>query len=456
MRFFHTLAVITGLLAAGSKLPGQVTSLSATAPTGLDVSLASGASNYTLYRQNPVIWGNLGAGGYVQYSVSASAGTYSVQLYYSNGTSTSGSVAVSAGSSQSTATISPTGAWGAFRLSAGSVVTLPNGTSTLRLAAGSPVQPYNLAGVLLTPVAITPAAGTGTAAATNPLFGMRFYVNPYDLAQKNSWQGCYNGQQISKIANQPQGVWFGDWNTDPQGDVATVLRAAASAGTVPILTVYDIVNRDCGGYSSGGAANAAAYEQWIQNLTLGIGQSRAVVILEPDSLTQYNTASCLNSTQQSERLSLLRYALSMFQQHAPNAVVYMDAGPPNGIAPNLMAQALNYAGVSEAAGVAINVSNYESTADSVAYGQQLSSLIGGKHFVIDTSRNGVGATPDHQWCNPANRGLGVPSQGIASGLLDGYLWVQNPGTSDGTCNGGPAAGQFSTPIACTLLQNSAF
>jgi endoglucanase len=26
--------------------------------------------------------------------------------------------------------------------------------------------------------------------------------------------------------------------------------------------------------------------------------------------------------------------------------------------------------------------------------------IGGKHFVIDTGRNGNGPTSDHQWCNP--------------------------------------------------------
>ncbi len=438
---------------------GQVTTISANSTTGFDITSSSNYYNYTLYRGNPSLWGDLGRNGYVDYTVSASAaGTYALQLYYANGTQANGSATLLVnGQTQSTASIASTVNWAAFQLSAPASVTLPAGTSTIRIAAASNFQAFNLAGMLVSPLSVsanTVSAPTNTLA--NPLSGMKFYVNPYSEGAQNVGQSCSNGASISKIANQPQGVWFGDWNTNPQADAATVMKAAAAQGTVPIIVAYNIVNRDCGGFSSGGAANSAAYQAWIQGLSLGIGNAKAVVIFEPDALMQLSTLGCLTGAQQSERLSLFQYAISMFQQHAPNASVYYDAGNSNGLLPAIMAQNLLYAGVGNAAGFALNVSNYETTANNTAYGQQISALAGNKHFVIDTSRNGQGPTWDHQWCNPLNRGLGSPSQGFSSGLVDGYLWVQNPGSSDGYCNGGPAAGSFSNSIACTLSANAIF
>ncbi len=455
MRILQSCLWIICALALGATARAQVMPVSSTSATGLNVALYSSASRYTFYPGSPAIWGDLQENGYVEYALSAGAGgTYSLQLYYSNGTPTSGTATILvSGDAQAPASLASTGGWSNFQLDTASTVTLPAGRSILRIAAGSPVQAFNLAGILLTPLA---TAAAQVPAAGNPLFGMKFFVNSYSAAGQNSWQGCSNGQSIGKIAAQAQSTWFGNWNWNPAGDVATVMQSAAASGTVPILTVYNIVNRDCGGYSSGGAANAGAYRDWIDAFASGIGSGQAVIVLEPDSLTQYNTQGCLNQGQQSERLSLLQYAISSLKQNAPNAVVYLDGGPPNGINAAQMAKALTGAGVSQAAGFAVNVSNYESLQSNVDYGNKISRFTGGKHYVVDTSRNGVGATWDHQWCNPANRGLGLPSQGMASGLLDGYLWVQNPGTSDGTCNGGPPAGQFSEPIACTLLQNSAF
>jgi endoglucanase len=70
---------------------------------------------------------------------------------------------------------------------------------------------------------------------------------------------------------------------------------------------------------------------------------------------------------------------------------------------------------------------------------------GTTHFVIDTSRNGLG--PWHypssyasdaaalDWCNPPGRGLGArPTANAGTPLVDAYLWVKTPGQSDGTCN----------------------
>ena len=38
---------------------------------------------------------------------------------------------------------------------------------------------------------------------------------------------------------------------------------------------------------------------------------------------------------------------------------------------------------------------------------ELAGLVGGKHFIVDTSRNGLGQTPDSQWCNPSRGALGL-------------------------------------------------
>ena len=75
---------------------------------------------------------------------------------------------------------------------------------------------------------------------------------------------------------------------------------------------------------------------------------------------------------------------------------------------------------------------------------QLSAMLGGAHFTIDTSRNGDGPLPGNReeaWCNPPGRALGVPpTDDTGDERIDAYLWIKRPGDSDGTCRGGPAAG----------------
>ena len=111
------------------------------------------------------------------------------------------------------------------------------------------------------------------------------------------------------------------------------------------------------------------------------------------------------------------------------------------------------AGVAQARGFATNVSNYNATDLEQAYAAQISSLTGGAHFVIDTSRNGNGS--DGQWCNPPGRALGAePSVSPSGSAQDANLWVKPPGESDGTCNGGPPAGQWWRDYALGLIERA--
>jgi len=77
------------------------------------------------------------------------------------------------------------------------------------------------------------------------------------------------------------------------------------------------------------------------------------------------------------------------------------------------------------------------TDDEIGYSEAISGLTQGSHYVIDTSRNGVGPAPAAKldWCKPGGRGLGTSPTAATNGAhADAYLWIKRPGESDGTCD----------------------
>jgi endoglucanase len=243
-------------------------------------------------------------------------------------------------------------------------------------------------------------------------------------------------------------------------------------------------------------------------------------------------------TAAAERFEMLNYAVDALKAQ-PNVSVYLDGTHSAWLNVGDISDRLSKAGVDRADGFYLNVSNYQFTANLVQYGTWISSCLslsdfygcanqywnGGPegtkiadllgpwtgvalsnygewsddtdvpelntsginaryagtqpttHFVIDTSRNGVGpwappAYPDPQdWCNPPERGLGLtPTADTGNPLLDAYLWVKIPGESDGECTRGlgpagetvdpewnlidPAAGQWFPDMALDLAQNA--
>jgi endoglucanase len=303
---------------------------------------------------------------------------------------------------------------------------------------------------------------SSSASAEYPLAGATFYVNPYSVASSHVHESCSAffpdspPRAIAKIAAMAQGVWFGDWtpSNEIEESVEGVARAARTKHEVPILVVYNMVHRDCGEYSKGGASDGATYRQWITHFAEGLGMTKAVVILEPDALSQLENPGCLTQPQRLERVDLIAGAVSAIKTKDRNVLIYIDAGHEGAVPVPEMARRLLRAGVDKAQGFALNTSYYSSTEANRTYGEQLSALVGGKHFVVDTGRNGKGGTADHQWCNPKGQSLGMPSQGYDSGHMDAGLVVLNPGGSDGACNGNPPAGTFSLELACRLVQNA--
>jgi endoglucanase len=174
-------------------------------------------------------------------------------------------------------------------------------------------------------------------------------------------------------------------------------------------------------------------------------------VLEPDAVAQM---TCLPATGQQERLALLRDAVALLK--AAGAAVYIDAGNARWVGAADMATRLKSAGIAQADGFSLNVSNFISTSANVAYGEAVSSRVSGKHFIIDTSRNGMGGTSDGQWCNPSGQALGeTPTTRTGHRLVDAFLWIKYPGESDGPCNGGPSAGTWWPEYALGLARQEA-
>lgn len=299
------------------------------------------------------------------------------------------------------------------------------------------------AALLLMPVLLSGTAGS------NPFSGKRLYVDPNSAAkrQADTWRRSrpVDAALIERIANQPVARWLGGWVSDIRREVNQAVATMTGSGSLPVFVAYNIPYRDCGSYSAGGSATANAYRKWTRDFAAGVGGRNAIVILEPDALAGMD---CLGAAGRQERVTLIREAVQTLR--AARAAVYIDAGHSNWHAPEEMARRLKLAGIDQANGFALNVSNFAPTQGNIAYGEKLSRLVGGKHFIIDTSRNGL-PTSSKEWCNPRGRALGVsPTTNTGHPLVDAFLWVKAPGESDGTCGGGPQAGTWWSTYALEL------
>lgn len=297
-------------------------------------------------------------------------------------------------------------------------------------------------------VAAAPGGLPAFLLQANPFAGKRLWVDPNSEARRQAEtlrrSRPQDAELVSHIARQPTAKWLGGWARDIRREVDAAVSTITRSGALPVFVAYNIPGRDCGLYSAGGARGSDAYRKWIRDFAAGLRGRQAIVILEPDALSG---VECLSAAGQADRLALLRDAVAVLK--GAKASVYIDAGNAKWKSPEVMAARLRQVDIASADGFALNVSNYISNAASIAYGERLSKLVGGKHFLIDTSRNGIGRTSE--WCNARGQALGVtPTTNTGHPLVDAFLWVKVPGESDGTCAGGPRAGSWWNEIAIEL------
>ena len=427
----------------------------------------------------------------------------------------------------------------------------------------------------------------------------RFYVPPpaqgsiQEMRQLLRENQAHDAGLLATMESYPSAVWLtgetaaqaalphnhGEVLADSEvyREVLQTLFAARRQDAVPIFVAYNIPGRDCSQYSAGGAPSDAAYRSWIDSIARALGDAQAVVLEEPDGLANlpgycgaaYAAANpgITNTT----RIDDIAYAVKTLEAD-PNISLYLDAGNSAWQNTGGMAETLVAAGVQQAQGFFLNVSNYQYTVNSDYYGiwtsdcityatadlgatqasaladaakfvgaantpgtdpfnncpnqywnggppdatapatyienllgtnstggwvgygsldrygvwsdtstnpalntsgedlryaQDLGSTLPTTHFIVDTSRNGLGpndmsayaASPYNQdsgiigtlqsgnWCNPPGAGLGLRPTANTAGILapldtyqmvpnvlDAYLWVKTPGQSDGQCD----------------------
>jgi endoglucanase len=207
--------------------------------------------------------------------------------------------------------------------------------------------------------------------------------------------------------------------------------------------------KGCSGtYRAGGVAEDRRTMRWYDDFADSVGNHRVVIAFEPDSL---GTVDCLARDRRKARLDVLRYGVDRLSQ-LPNATIYLEAGASDWEPATRTAKQLRYIGVSKVRGFMLNVTHHDWTRANILHGLQISRMVGGKHFIINTSYNGRG--PLHYrkwinrakhrwrtinvWCHPGLRGLGpAPTTATANPTVDAYMYINRPGYSAGSCNGGP-------------------
>ena len=251
----------------------------------------------------------------------------------------------------------------------------------------------------------SPAPTVRLVADGNPLAGAPFYVNPTSAAMRAAQSADPPSPELTAIANTPQAYWIVPGSFGRHGRQVHRRRAGRrrhpGAGAVrnPTPRLRQL--------RRGWLGDGRRLPRRGSTASLsGVGASRVAIIVEPDALAM---ADCLSGDQRQERFDLIRYAVDTLTRD-PNAAVYVDAGHLRWHSPEDMAARLNQAGVGHARGFSVNTANFFTTEDEIGYGEAISGLTNGSHYVIDTSRNGAGPAPDSElnWCNPSGRALGTP------------------------------------------------
>jgi endoglucanase len=146
--------------------------------------------------------------------------------------------------------------------------------------------------------------------------------------------------------------------------------------------------------------------------------------------------------------------------------VYVDAGAADALPARVTARILNAIGVRKIRGFFLNSTHSDWTRNEIRYGEQISRMTGGAHFVVNTSSNGQGPLPtahpatqgNEVICNPPGRGLG-PKPTFNTGFpnVDAFAWIGNPGKSGGRCRpGAPPTGVFWPQMALDLVRYADF
>ena len=330
--------------------------------------------------------------------------------------------------------------------------------AVLTILDNDPVTPRDPQNPLALPVA--PGAG-------NPLAGASFFVDPESEAAHAALPEPGDRRDRPRARDRPLRVvqlrqQRRARTSRPRSRGISPRAQVEAPGTVPLLATYRILHGLCG-HASDSPADAASYHDFIEGFAQGIGSYRAVLFLEMDSII---TMPCLSPHGKSVREHELRDAINILTADCPHLVIYLDAGAADALSARDAARYLRASGVAKIQGFFLNSTHFDWTSHEIRYGDQISRLTGGKHFVVNTGENGQGPLRPRDivhaglevLCNPPGRGLGpLPTANTGYRNVDMFAWTSNPGESGGSCvAGAPPTGEYWPAYAAMLVQNADF
>lgn len=236
-------------------------------------------------------------------------------------------------------------------------------------------------------IALSLAALCAPALGETPR-GTSIFVNPDSTTRQAAARLRGQSRQDALLLS---GIASASWFTSGtpamvEAEVRNIVDRAAAGRQVPVLVAYNLPFRDCALYSAGGASDSAAYLSWIKGFAAGIGNRRAIVILEPDGLGVIPWHRTLGGAFENcqpkghdgrasdARYEQLRGAVVILAS-LPEVRLYLDGTGSSWLAPGEAASRLIKADVARATGFFLNVSNFESDARVVSYARWVSDCI---------------------------------------------------------------------------------
>jgi endoglucanase len=323
-----------------------------------------------------------------------------------------------------------------------------------------------LTGLVASVVTAPTATGKAHRITTNPLSGGTWGVNhnPATDASYQYWEQATGTRKklLAKIALRPRARWFtsftqtSDMTSKVQKYIADMQNQGADV-LAPIAAFRQFPNHESHKADPWTLQMRQDYKDWYDALAAGIGNSRAVVILEPDLAVILKDAWRPDIREQ-----LVTYAANALAA-LPNTTVYIEAGSADWLTVDAAARLLKNSGVANVRGFALSGTHYDTTTRNIQHGRQIvaklaSMGIPNTHFVIDTADNGHGFTfaqykqrhPGSDVTNPivcqtktqrVCETLGIPPTWrvgaakwhlsttvarTARKFVDGYLWYNRP------------------------------
>jgi endoglucanase len=314
-----------------------------------------------------------------------------------------------------------------------------------------------------------PAHGAAAAAIATMMGAREGYPESYSWAQfqQDLGQGAmarrlqaspplrYKVHLLEKIAHEPEEQRFSLYSGG--GGPGAIFRQVqkifcttltADPGSIPIITTYFLYQAGYCETREQILANRGRFERQIDEMAAGVARRPAVMLLEIDAI---GSSSCM------ERNGALPYWEADMRYEIdklaalPHTVVYIEGGYSDANGPRYTARVLNAVGIQKIRGFFTNDTHNTWTINEIRWGDRVSQLAHGAHFIVNTATNGRGPLLTHNpttqgvevLCNAPGRGIGPrPTTNTGFARVDAFLWTGPPGNSSGSCHGGTPPGTF--------------